>query len=265
MSCNDDRPQTGNPCSRASCVSSSPTRLCSELRPIVAVQAYFDASATSPRRAQIEASKSQSVPSGKIMNPWIAVSVAVAVLIGILLVNTYNRLVNLNNHCDNGFSQIEVQLKRRSDLIPNLVECVRGFMSHERETLERVLAARIEAARVRLQVVEQPGNSAAVKNWLGAEESVGRALGRVWLAMESYPELKANQSVADLTEQLTSTEHRIAFARQSYNDWVTGFNSYRQSFPQCSLAGLFGFTQNRKLLEFENSEKLAACPSVVLS
>jgi LemA protein len=109
------------------------------------------------------------------------------------------------------------------------------------------------------------GNCEAVENWLGAEGILGRALGSLWVAMENYPELKASQSVGDLTEQLTSTENRIAFARQAYNDWVTAFNSYRQTFPQCALAGLFGFTQNRKLLEFADAENLAAAPSVGLS
>jgi LemA protein len=201
----------------------------------------------------------------KIMNPWIAMSVTVAVIAAVVLASIYNRLVGLNNHCQNSFAQIEVQLKRRSDLIPNLVECVRGYMSHERETLERVIAARNQAAEGLRQVAQQPENRNAVENWLGAEGNLGRALRGLWMAMENYPELKASRSAADLTEQLTSTENRIAFARQAHNDWVTAFNSYRQTFPQCSLAGPFGFTQNRKLLEFADAEKLTPAPSVVLS
>jgi LemA protein len=199
------------------------------------------------------------------MNLWIAVAVAVALLTAFGLVNLYNRLVTLNTQCDNGFAQIEVQLKRRADLIPNLVECVRGYMNHERESLERVLAARNEAAKVRRQAVEQSDNPDTVATWLGAEADLGQALGKVWVALENYPELKASRSVADLTEQLTSTENRIAFARQAYNDWVTAFNSYRQTFPQCSLACFFGFTQDRKLLEFADAEQLTTAPSVVLS
>jgi LemA protein len=200
----------------------------------------------------------------KIMNPWIALSVAGAVGLLIVLASVYNRLVSLKNHCENSFAQIQVQLQRRSDLIPNLVECVKGYMTHERETLERVIVARNEAIGLR-QAAAQPQNSSAIETWLGAEGTLARALGGLWVAMENYPELKANRSVADLTEQLTTTENRIAFARQAHNDWVTEFNSYRQTFPQCSLAGLFGFTQNRRLLEFANAETFNTAPSAVLS
>ncbi|HEV3138326.1 MAG TPA: LemA family protein [Pirellulales bacterium] len=182
----------------------------------------------------------------------------------IALASVYNRLVSLKNHCENSFAQIQVQLQRRSDLIPNLVECVKGYMTHERETLERVIKARSEALGLR-QAATQPEDSGAVETWLGAEGTLGRALGGLWVAMENYPELKANRSVADLTEQLTTTENRIAFARQAHNDWVTEFNSYRQTFPQCSLAGLFGFTQNRTLLQFADAETFHTAPSVVLS
>jgi LemA protein len=198
------------------------------------------------------------------MNPWIAVSVAGAVGLLILLASIYNRLVNLKNHCENSFAQIQVQLQRRSDLIPNLVECVKGYMTHERETLERVITARNEALGLR-QAATKPEDPTAVQTWLGAEGTLGRALGGLWVAMENYPELKANRSVADLTEQLTTTENRVAYARQAHNDWVTEFNSYRQTFPQCSLAGLFGFTQNRRLLEFANAETFNTAPNVVLS
>ena len=198
------------------------------------------------------------------MNPWIAVSVSAVVGFLMVLATIYNRLVGLKNHCENSFAQIQVQLQRRSDLIPNLVECVKGYMTHERETLERVIAARNEALGLR-QAATKPEDCGAVETWLGAEGTLGRALGGLWVAMENYPELKANRSVADLTEQLTTTENRIAFARQAHNDWVTEFNSYRQTFPQCSLAGLFGFTQNRRLLEFANAETFNASPSAVLS
>jgi LemA protein len=198
------------------------------------------------------------------MNPWIALSVAGAVGLLIALASTYNRLVSLKNHCENSFAQIQVQLQRRSDLIPNLVECVKGYMTHERETLERVITARNQALGLR-HAATKPEDSKAVETWLGAEGTLGRELGGLWMAMENYPELKANRSVADLTEQLTTTENRIAFARQAHNDWVTEFNSYRQTFPQCSLAGLFGFTQNRRLLEFANAETFNTAPSVALS
>jgi LemA protein len=187
----------------------------------------------------------------KTMNLWIVASVALApgLLMAVVLSSIYNRLVSLKSQCENSFAQIEVQLKRRYDLIPNLVECVRGYLTHERETLEQVIAARNDAAAGLRQAARQPENSDAMHNWLGAEGKLGRALSGLSVVIESYPELKANQSVADLIEQLTSTENRIAFARQAHNDWATGFNSYRQAFPQCSIAGLFGFTENRKLLE----------------
>jgi LemA protein len=196
------------------------------------------------------------------MNLWIGVSVAVAVMAAVWFASIYNRLVSLNNHCDNCVAQIQVQLKRRSDLIPGLVECVRGYMNHERETLERVLAARAQAVQSLRQALQQPVDTQARETWLHAESNLGLALSGMWVAMENYPDLKASQSVADLTEQLISTENRIAFARQAYNDWVTAFNSYRQTFPQCAVAGVSGFTQDRPLLEFDSAERLAVAPSV---
>jgi LemA protein len=173
--------------------------------------------------------------------------------------------VGLKTNCDNSFAQIEVQLKRRYDLIPNLVECVKRYMVHERETLERVIAARNQAAAGLQQATQQPGDSEAMRKWMGAEGMLAGALGRLSVVMENYPDLKANESVTDLTEQLTSTENRIAYARQSYNDWVSGFNNYRQAFPTCLLAGLFGFNQNRSFLEFADREKLAEAPRVVMA
>jgi LemA protein len=199
------------------------------------------------------------------MGLWVGLCVAVFIILTVGVVGIYNHLVRLNHHCENSFSQIGVQLKRRSDLIPNLVECVKGYMAHERETLERVIAARNEAAKGRQQANQQPQNREAVESWLGAEGHLGRALGRLYMAMENYPQLKAIRTVADLTEQLASTESRIAFARQAHNDWVTTFNSFRQTFPQCLLAGLFGFPLNRELLELANAEQQERAPSVVLS
>src|SRR5437773_9840213 len=143
----------------------------------------------------------------------------------------YNRLIKLKTNCENAFAQIEVQLKRRYDLIPNLVECVKRYMIHERDTLERVIAARNQAAAGLTRAIQQPGDSEALRTWMGAEGSLAGALGRLSAVMENYPELKANESVGDLTEELTSTENRIAYARQTYNDWATGFNTYRQTFP----------------------------------
>jgi LemA protein len=190
------------------------------------------------------------------MNPWIAAPffATVGVFFAVVLASIYNRLVSLKSHCENSFAQIEVQLRRRYDLIPNLVECVRHYLTHERETLEQVISARDEAVAGLRQAAQQLENSNAMENWVGAEGKLSRALSGLTLAMENYPHLKGNRSVADLMEQLTSTGNRIAFARQAHNDWVTGFNSYRQAFPQCSFAGLFGFSQNRKWLEFADAE-----------
>ena len=183
----------------------------------------------------------------------------------LFLISVYNRLVKLGSNCENAFAQIEVQLKRRYDLIPNLVECVKRYMIHERDTLERVIAARNQAVAGLDQAAKQTGDSEALRKWMGAEGTLMGAMSRLSIAMENYPDLKANASVADLTEQLTSTENRIAYARQAYNDWVTGFNTYRETFPGCLLAGLFGFRQNRSFVEFADREKLAEAPRVVMA
>jgi len=186
-------------------------------------------------------------------------------LLGFVAAVIYNRLVGLKTSCENAFSQIEVQLKRRYDLIPNLVQCVKQYMVHEKETLERVIAARNQAATGLAQAAQQPGNAEAMQKWMGAEGTLAGALGKLSVAIESYPDLKADARVADLTEQLTSTENRIAFARQAYNDWVSGFNNYRQAFPVCVLAGSLGFAQNRSFVEIANREKLEEAPQVVLA
>jgi LemA protein len=202
------------------------------------------------------------------MESWWAISIfAAATLVTAIAAAAaiYNRLVLLNGHCDNAFAQIDVQLKRRYDLVPNLVECVRSYMAHERDTLERVIAARNVAATGLQNAARQPGDPDSLKHWMGAEGALTGALSRLSVVMESYPELKANASVADLTEQLTSTENRIAYARQSYNDWVTGFNFQRQTFPICLFANLLGFSGNRRFLEFAEAEKLTVAPRVVLT
>lgn len=183
----------------------------------------------------------------------------------LFVVGVYNHLVRLRNQCDNAFSQIEVQLKRRHDLIPSLVECVKGAMIHERETLERVIAARSQAIRGLEQAIRQPTDRQTLAQWMGAEGSLAGALGRLSVAIEGYPDLKANTSVAALAEQLTSTENRIAYARQSYNDWASGFNDARQTFPTCVLARLIGFDRDRNLLEFADREALVTPPNVVLA
>jgi LemA protein len=181
---------------------------------------------------------------------------------GFVLSQMYNRLVLLKNRCDNGFSQIEVQLKRRYDLIPNLVESVRGYLTHERETLESVIAARNQAANGLARAAKDPGNAAAMQSFLGGEGALAGALGRLNFVMEDYPELKASQNVSQLTEELTHTENRVAFARQAYNDLVMVFNTYRQSFPVIVFAGTFGHAVDREMLVMPESAKIQEAPKV---
>lgn len=202
-----------------------------------------------------------------VMPLIITVGVLLAVVLPLIIffAMTYNRLVVLRNRCDNGFAQIDVQLKRRYDLIPNLVECVKSYMSHERETLERVIAARNQASQELTKAAKTPSDKTALTNWMGAEGVLNGALGKLSFVMEDYPELKANESVAQLTEELTSTENRIAFARQAYNDWATTFNTVRQSFPTILFAGPVGFGDDRPMLEIANVQEIQEAPVVVLT
>jgi len=201
------------------------------------------------------------------MSIWITVScvAGVAVLMAIIAAAIYNRLIVLGTNCENAFAQIELQLKRRYDLIPNLVECVKSYMAHEKSTLESVIAARNQAAAELKQATDKPQDANALQAWMGAESALNGALGRLTAVIEAYPNLKADKSVAGLTEELTSTENRIAFARQAYNDWVTGFNTNRLAFPNCLFAGLLGFDRNRKYLEFADAQKLVEAPRVMLA
>ena len=170
--------------------------------------------------------------------PLILVALVIVWLIGI-----YNRLVSLRNRFKNAFSQIDVQLKRRYDLIPNLVETVKGYMKHERETLEAVIAARNQARSVEQRVAGNPGEPGAMKELIAAEQVLTGSLGRMFALAESYPDLKASSNMQQLQEELSSTENRVAFARQAYNDSVMQYNTYRESFPQNQIAGAFGFKQ----------------------
>ena len=174
----------------------------------------------------------------------------------------YNKLVTLKNRFENAFSQIEVQLKRRYDLSPNLVETAKGYLSHERETLEAVIAARNQALAGLQAAAEDPGNADAIKQLGSAEGALGGALGRLNVVMEAYPDLKANQNMMQLSEELTSTENRVAFARQSYNDQVTDYNTYKQTFPPVLLAAPFGHSTDATLLEFADSEQMQEAPQV---
>jgi len=195
------------------------------------------------------------------MSSGLIILIVVVVLL-IYVIGIYNKLVNLRNRFKNGFAQIEVQLKRRYDLIPNLVETAKGYMKHERETLEAVVAARNTALAGLKAAAENPGNASAIKELASAENSLGSALSKMSVVVESYPDLKANQNMMQLSEELTSTENKVAFARQAYNDFVTAYNNYRQSFPPIFFANFFGHSQDAALLEFEDSKAIQAAPKV---
>jgi len=187
---------------------------------------------------------------------------AVLALVVIYGIAIYNQLVALRNRFQNGFAQIEVQLKRRYDLIPNLVETAKAYMAHERETLEAVIAARNAAASGLAAAAANPGNAAVIADLGGREGALGAALGRLNVVMEAYPDLKANQNMMQLSEELTSTENKVAFARQAFNDQVMAYNTYRQSFPPVVLAGAFGHGTDATLLQFEDSAQIQAAPKV---
>lgn len=178
------------------------------------------------------------------------------------LISIFNRLVALKNQFKNAFAQIEVQLKRRYDLIPNLVETAKAYMSHEKDTLEQVISARNKAASGLSQAAKDSANPTAIKELSGAESALNGALGQLNFVMEDYPDLKANQNMMQLTEELSSTENKVSFARQAYNDQVMAYNTYRQSFPQNILANFFGHTTDAALLEFEDSKQIQSAPKV---
>ena len=179
-----------------------------------------------------------------------------------MLIGIFNRLVSYRNRYKNGFAQIEVQLKRRYDLIPNLVETAKGYMAHERETLEAVISARNQAASGLQAAAADPGNASAIQGLAGAEGALAGAMGRLFAVAEQYPDLKANQNMMQLTEELTSTENKVAFARQAFNDGVTVYNTYRQSFPTVLVAPLFGHPEDAALLEYEDREQIQDAPAV---
>lgn len=194
----------------------------------------------------------------------LGVCLALVAVVALVLSHMYNRLVMLRNWCDNGFAQIEVQLKRRHDLIQKLVEAVRGYLTHERETLENVISARNSAAAGLRNASKDPGNTAAMQAFIGNENTLTQALGQMHVLLESYPELKADESIGGLAEELSRTENRLAFSRQSYNDLVIEFNTYRQTFPTVLFAAGSGFASNRIVLEFSDSERIQKPPQVAL-
>ena len=169
--------------------------------------------------------------------------IVLLVLLGLALifVSAYNRLVTARNAFKNAFAQIDVQLTRRYDLIPNLVEIAKGYIKHERETLEAVIQARNAAYAGLKAAASDPGNAAAVQKLAGADQLLGGALGRLMAVAEAYPDLKANQTMMQLSEELTSTENKVAFARQAYNDAVMTYNNIREVFPSSLAANMFGF------------------------
>jgi LemA protein len=167
--------------------------------------------------------------------------VLIVAVVGIWAVSIYNGLVRARNAYKNAFAQIDVQLTRRHDLIPNLVEVAKGYLKHERETLEAVTAARTRAVTAQAAATAAPGDPNAMQQLGGAENVLTQALGRLFAVAEAYPDLKANQNMMQLSEELTSTENRVAFARQAYNDAVMAYNNRRETFPASALAGMFSF------------------------
>ena len=176
-------------------------------------------------------------------------------------IGIYNKLVTLKNRFENAFSQIEVQLQRRYDLIPNLIETVKGYMAHEKDTLEAVIQARNQAQSSLKNASQNPGDAGAIAGLAGAEGLLGGALGRIFALAESYPDLKANQNMANLQEELSTTENKVAFSRQAFNDAVTAYNTYKQTFPPVIFAGTFGHRDDAALLEFD-SEEIKEAPKV---
>jgi len=194
-----------------------------------------------------------------------ASTIIVLIILAVVIfwvVGIFNELVTLKNRYKNAFSQIEVQLKRRYDLIPNLVETAKGYIQHERETLEAVINARNQAMSGLEKASANPGNPAAMLDLNQAEGMLSGALGKLNVVVEAYPDLKANQNMMQLSEELTSTENKVAFSRQAFNDAVTEYNTYKQTFPPVIFAGTFGHSENASLLEFADSEAMQEAPKV---
>jgi LemA protein len=196
------------------------------------------------------------------MEVVLVILLVLVIALALYAIAIYNRLVLLRNRFRNAFSQIEVQLRRRHDLIPNLVETARRYLTHERETLSAVVEARNAAVKGLELMHADPGNARAVQALGQAESGLAGALGRFSMVVEAYPELKADQNMRQLSEELTSTENRVAFARQAFNDAVMEYNIYRQSFPQILFAGLFGHREDATPLEFADRERIQEAPKI---
>ncbi|MEB3229509.1 MAG: LemA family protein [Leptolyngbyaceae bacterium] len=185
---------------------------------------------------------------------------ALIALLGSIVIGGYNDLIKLRNRYQNAFAQIDVQLRRRYDLIPNLVETVKGYMKHERETLEAVIQARNAAVNASSQAAQNPGDPRSMEQLGAAEAALTGTLGRLFALAESYPDLKADRSMSQLMEELTSTENKIAFARQAFNDAVTAYNTKSEVFPNNIIAGMFNF--NRAQLLEDNEPEIKNAPQV---
>ena len=181
----------------------------------------------------------------------------IIVVIVVLAIGGYNKLVSLRNRVKNGFAQIDVQLTRRHDLIPNLVETAKGYIKHERETLEAVVAARNLAVSGLKAAAASPASAEAIQQLGSAETALSGALSRLMAVVEAYPDLKANQNMMQLSEELTSTENKVSFARQAYNDAVMVYNTTRQTFPNVVFAGMFGFA-DAQLFQIEDAAERQA-------
>ena len=192
-----------------------------------------------------------------ILLGFLAVMAVLAILLAMYAIGIYNKLVALRNRFKNAFAQIDVQLKRRYDLIPNLVEVAKGYMKHEKETLEAVIQARNQAVSAGEKAAANPGDPTAMKSLGQAEGTLTGTLGRLFALTESYPDLKANENMLSLQEELTSTENKVSFARQAYNDAVTVYNTSREVFPAVVFAGMFGFLE-ANLFEIEEPQEREA-------
>lgn len=191
------------------------------------------------------------------MSTDIIIGLAIVAGLFLLVVSMYNQLVTLRNRFKNSFAQIDVQLQRRYELIPNLVESAKAYMSHERETLAQVMEARNQASSASKQAAAHPEDGSALKALSKAESKLTSMLGGFYAVAENYPDLKANETVAQLMEELTSTENRVAFARQAFNDAVMNYNTYREQFPSNLIAGFFAF-KFAELLEIDDPQKREA-------